>query len=116
MNNSKHYGVIMAIIGLVPGAMKPYHAGHHYLVEQAMKECDRVIIFTTAKDRNGISGIKMAFAWTNLIIPLLQNVEVEFVISPIRAVWEFLIVSEHPSLLADCDELHSCEGQNEKNL
>ena len=78
------------VVGLIPGAMKPYHAGHHYLVESAMRECDRVIIFTTAKDRKGISGIKMAFAWTNLIIPLLPNVEVKFVTSPVGAVYKFL--------------------------
>jgi cytidyltransferase-like protein len=78
------------IIGLIPGAMKPYHAGHHYLAEQAIKECDKVLIFTTAKDRKGISGVKMASAWTKLICPLLPKVNVKFVKSPVRAVYEFL--------------------------
>ena len=58
-------------IGLVPGAMKPYHAGHHYLTRQAIKECDRVIIITSEKDRKSISGSNMKKAWENLIIPLL---------------------------------------------
>jgi len=78
------------IIGLVPGAMKPYHAGHHYLTEQAMNDCDEVIIITTTKDRNIISGAKMAAAWVQLIIPLLSNVDVKFAISPIREVYNIL--------------------------
>ena len=81
------------IIGLVPGAMKPYHAGHHYLVEQAQKECDHVIIFTTAKDRKGISGLAMMNAWKTIIQPRL-DAEVRFVVSPIRAVYEYLEKSD----------------------
>jgi cytidyltransferase-like protein len=77
------------IIGLVPGAMKPYHAGHHYLVEQALKECGAVVIFTTAKDRDGILGSNMQKAWRQILQPLL-GVDVRFVPSPIRAIYEFL--------------------------
>ena len=69
--------------------MKPYHAGHHYLVLKAIQECDHVIIFTSAKDRKGISGANMLQVWKELIIPNIQA-EVRFVNSPVRAVWEFL--------------------------
>jgi len=79
------------IIGLVPGAMKPYHAGHHYLVKKAISECDRVIIYTTTKDRKSISGSAMKNAWDDLISPLLPSkVEVVFVNSPIGIVFNVL--------------------------
>lgn len=79
------------IIGLVPGAMKPYHAGHHYLVSKAISECDRVIIYTTTKDRKSISGSAMKNVWDNLISPKLPSkVEVAFVSSPIGSVFEVL--------------------------
>jgi len=79
------------IIGLVPGAMKPYHAGHHYLVERALVECDEVIIFTTLKDRKEISGLKMKAVWEKIIIPNLpSNVKVEFVVSPIGSVFQLI--------------------------
>ena len=79
------------IIGLVPGAMKPYHAGHHYLVSKAISECDRVIIYTTTKDRKSISGSAMKNAWSNLISPMLPSkVEVVFVSSPIGSVFNML--------------------------
>ncbi len=77
------------IIGLIPGAMKPYHAGHHFLVEKALSECDHVIVFTTTKDRKGISGANMKKAWNEIILPVVP-IEVKFVRSPIRAVYEFL--------------------------
>lgn len=77
------------IVGLVPGAMKPYHAGHHYLVSKAILECDHVIIFTSTKDRKGISGENMMKAWEELIKPNIPA-EVRFVKSPVRSVWEFL--------------------------
>ena len=79
------------IIGLVPGAMKPYHAGHHYLVSKAISECDRVIIYTTTKDRKSISGSAMKNAWDDLISPRLSSkVEVVFVSSPIGSVFNML--------------------------
>lgn len=82
------------IIGLVPGAMKPYHAGHHYLVSKAISECDRVIIYTTTKDRKSISGPAMKEAWECLISPMLPSkVEVVFVKSPIGIVFEILDIA-----------------------
>ena len=79
------------IIGLVPGAMKPYHAGHHFLVEKALSECDQVIIFTTSKDRGQISGMAMQAVWTQVIIPLIDpKVQVSFVSSPVGEVFNIL--------------------------
>tara|TARA_A100001011_G_scaffold223471_1_gene231393 strand:- start:54 stop:614 length:561 start_codon:yes stop_codon:yes gene_type:complete len=83
-------------IGIVPGAMKPYHAGHHYLVESALQECDMVTILTTRKSRKGISGDSMYNIWLNYIIPHLQEeygekIKVQFVVSPIRTVYEDFI-------------------------
>ena len=79
------------IIGLVPGAMKPYHAGHHYLVEKALKECDKVFIITTTKSRGCIDGQKMQKAWRSLIQPCLgTQTSINFAISPIRFVYEMI--------------------------
>ena len=84
------------IVGIVPGAMKPYHAGHHYLVETAARECDMVTILTTKKSRKGISGDSMFGIWCNHIIPHLISefegkIKVNFVVSPIRTVYEDFI-------------------------
>lgn len=86
-------------IGLVPGAMKPYHAGHHFLVENALRECDKVIIFTTVKDRDDLSGANMQSAWNELIIPNIEgDVEVSFIKSPVGSVYEVIETeNESPS-------------------
>ncbi len=81
----------MAIIGLVPGAMKPYHAGHHYLVKQAIKECDEVIVYTSTKDRKGISGSNMQNAWYSIILPNIEPINLKFVISPVGSTYDFII-------------------------
>jgi len=82
------------IIGLVPGAMKPYHAGHHYLVKKAIDECDIVYIYTTTKDRKSISGSSMQKVWESLISPKLpKKVEVLFVTSPIGTVFDLLTMA-----------------------
>jgi len=82
-------------IGLVPGAMKPYHAGHHFLVEKALKECDKVFILTTIKDRGALSGESMSTAWKEVIIPNLdKKVLVSFTKSPIGSVYEIIEAEE----------------------
>ena len=82
-------------IGLVPGAMKPYHAGHHFLVEKALKECDKVFILTTIKDRGALSGESMSTAWKEVIIPNIGNrVVVSFTKSPIGSVYEIIEAEE----------------------
>ena len=78
-------------IGLVPGAMKPYHAGHHYLTSCAVEKCDEVIILTTCKDRQDISGSSMLKCWEEVIIPRLpEKVHVRFVVSPVRTTYEIM--------------------------
>ena len=57
----------MHTIGFVPGAMKPFHAGHNHLIQTALKECDKVLVFTSLKDRGVIKGDKMYKAWQELI-------------------------------------------------
>ena len=81
----------MHTIGFVPGAMKPFHAGHNHLIQTAIQQCDHVIVFTSLKDRGVISGRKMFEAWQSLIIPLLPSyVEVVAVRSPVGSVYDYL--------------------------
>lgn len=81
----------MKTIGLIPGGMKPFHAGHNFLVQSALSECDSVIIFTSIKDRDVIKGENMKRAWLDLIQPLLPGLdEVRFVSSPVGSVFLYL--------------------------
>jgi len=80
----------MKIIGLIPGAMKPFHAGHNYLVQSAIAECDEVILWTSTKDRDSIKGKNMQKVWTDIIQPLVPSLNVRFVKSPIGAVFDYL--------------------------
>ena len=87
----------MQTIGLVPGAMKPFHAGHHYLIATAISQCDKVIIFTSLKDRGIIKGPKMFEAWQKVILPLLPDtVTICSVTSPVGSVYKYL---EHDGVL-----------------
>ena len=91
------FGVNMKTIGLIPGAMKPFHAGHNYLVQSAIRECDHSIVFTSRKNRDVINGDKMLDAWDRIILPLLgSTIEVLAVKSPIRGVYDYL---EHYGVL-----------------
>lgn len=81
----------MKTIGLVPGGMKPFHAGHNFILQEALRECDEVILFTTVKDRGIIKGANMKRAWLDLIQPLLPRLDtVTFVKSPVGAVYQYL--------------------------
>ena len=81
----------MKTIGLVPGGMKPFHAGHNFILQEAIRECDEVILFTTVKDRGAIKGENMKKAWLDLIQPLLPGLDaVTFVKSPVGAVYLYL--------------------------
>ena len=81
-------------VGLVPVSAKPYHAGHHYLVELAAKSNDKVIVFVSTSDRYRreeypVSGDAMKKIWVNEILSILpENVEVVFGGSPVRKVYE----------------------------
>ena len=38
-------------VGIVAGSFKPYHAGHHAMVEKAAKENDKVELFVSLSSR-----------------------------------------------------------------
>ena len=81
----------MHTIGLVPGAMKPFHAGHNHLIQRALVECDKVFVFTSLKDRDIIKGERMFKAWQDLIVPSLpEHIEVIGVKSPVGSVYDYL--------------------------
>ena len=81
-------------IGLVPVSAKPYHAGHHYLIETAASKNDKVIVFASTSDRKRkgefpVSGKVMQDIWVNEILQLMpENVDVVFGGSPVRKVYE----------------------------
>lgn len=79
-------------IGLVPIAGKPLHIGHWKLIEKASNENDRVVVYTSDKDRSEkgefpIKGSDFVYFWHDFFIPILpDNVVVKFVDSPVRSV------------------------------
>lgn len=81
-------------IGLIPISAKPYHIGHHYLIERASLENDSVMVYASISDRKRkdeypILGNTMKEVWNNEILKILpENVEVVFGGSPIRKVYE----------------------------
>ena len=83
-------------VGLVPISAKPYHKGHHYLIEQAARENDEVIVFASTSDRKRsgefpITGNSMIRSWNDLIIPNLpENVSVRLGGSPVRHVYDII--------------------------
>lgn len=89
----------MHTIGFVPGAMKPFHAGHNHLITRALEECDKVYVFTSTKDRGIIKGDNMFKAWQEIIVPVLDgNIEVIAVKSPVGSVYEYLEWNGDPSI------------------
>ena len=87
-------------IGLVPMAAKPYHAGHHALVEKAAAENDKVKLFisTTDRARTGeatIHGSDMIKVWQDHLEGILpSNVIPIYVKVPVREVYEELRAAE----------------------
>ena len=81
-------------IGLVPMAAKPYHAGHHWLVEQAAGENDKVILFVSVSDRKRkgelpILGADMVQVWQEELEPIMPpNVEIRYGGSPVQKVYQ----------------------------
>lgn len=81
----------MAKIGLVPGAYKPYHAGHDAVIRMASRDNDRVHVFASTSDRDNVSGAAMKEIWWDEIEPSLpDNVEVTFGGSPVGNVFKLL--------------------------
>ena len=83
-------------IGLVPMAAKPYHAGHHALVEMASAQNDEVFVYvsTSNRERKGqlpILGADMVKIWQEQIENILPgNVRPVYGGSPVRKVYEEL--------------------------
>jgi cytidyltransferase-like protein len=83
-------------IGLVPISAKPYHAGHHYLVEKASSQNEKVIVYVSTSDRikDGefpIRGSVMKKIWAEHLLKIMpENVEIDFGGSPVRKVYEFV--------------------------
>lgn len=81
-------------IGLIPVSGKPYHAGHHYLVELAAAENDEVVLFVSTSDRvrKGefpIYGTDMQRVWNEELEAIMPaNVRVEYGGAPVRKVYE----------------------------
>ncbi len=81
-------------IGLIPMAAKPYHAGHHWLVEIASGENEKVIVFVSLSDRKRrgefpILGRDMERVWKEELEPIMPgNVEVRYGGIPVRKVYE----------------------------
>ena len=71
-------------IGLIAMSAKPYHAGHHALVEMAAAENDLVKVFVSLSDRKRpgempLLGSDMRTVWADYIEPILPgNVEVVY--------------------------------------
>lgn len=80
-------------IALLAMACRPYHAGHHALIELASNECDKVHVYVSTSDRARkgevtVYGDDMVTIWTDMIEPILpENVSVEYGGSPVGKVW-----------------------------
>lgn len=85
---------LVAKIGLVPMSAKPFHKGHMALVNQALQECDQVILFISTSDRSKGAGFKilgkdMEFIWKNIIEKYLpDNITYVYGGSPVRNVYK----------------------------
>ena len=85
---------LIAKIGLVPMSAKPFHKGHMALVNQALQECDQVILFISTSDRAkggdfNILGQDMELIWKDIIEKYLpENVECVYGGSPVRNVYK----------------------------
>jgi len=83
-------------IGLVPISAKPYHQGHHALVELAAAQNDKVLLFVSISDRNrkgefAISGADMQKIWSDHLEAIMpSNVEIEYGGSPVRKIYELI--------------------------
>lgn len=101
----------MKTVGLIPGGMKPFHKGHNFIMQEAMRECDEVILFTSVKSRGVINGLNMQRAWEELIHPLLPRLDrIQYVRSPVGGVYTYLETEGVPG-----DEYRIYAGIDEVN-
>ncbi len=86
-------------VGLVPISAKPYHRGHHVLVERAAQENDAVVVFVSVSDRRRrnefpVMGEAMREVWNEELEPIMpSNVRIEYGGSPVRKVYELIEVA-----------------------
>ena len=114
-------------IGLVPVSAKPYHAGHHALVEMAASENDLVKLFVSTSDRKRkgefpILGDDMIRVWKEELESVMPgNVEIEYGGSPVRKVYDALGVADkdptnEDTLVVYSDPADTAQNYPEKNL
>jgi hypothetical protein len=83
-------------VGLIPVSGKPYHAGHHYLTQQASIDNDEVILFVSTSDRKRkgemtILGADMEKVWKQELEKIMPpNVRIEYGGSPVRKVYDLI--------------------------
>ncbi|MAF25345.1 hypothetical protein CL634_07200 [bacterium] len=89
----------MRKIGLVPISGKPYHRGHHALIELAGNQNDEVVVYVSISDRTRrgeypILGEAMHKVWLEEIEPIMPaNVQVQYGGSPVRKIYETIIAA-----------------------
>ena len=114
-------------IGLVPVSAKPYHAGHHALVEMAASENDLVKLFVSTSDRKRkgefpILGDDMVRVWKEELEGIMpSNVEIEYGGSPVRKVYDALgeadkDLSNKDTLVVYSDPVDTAQNYPETNL
>ena len=88
-------------IGIVAGAFKPYHKGHHRMVEIACKENDVVHVIVSLTDRKRskqipVTGAQMEKVWKDHLVHILpENAKDNLALlppgyAPVRKVYEML--------------------------
>jgi len=65
-------------VGIVPGAFKPYHAGHHKMIEIASRENDVVYVIVSLSDRirenePSVTGDQMKDIWNDHLLQILPE-------------------------------------------
>ena len=94
-------------IGLLPISAKPYHAGHHALVEMAAGANDEVLLYVSISDRKRkgelpISGADMKKVWEEEIEKILPgNVTPVYGGSPVGHVFDILKGAEEKLVAGD---------------
>ena len=100
-------------IGLVPMSAKPYHAGHHALIDIAASENDKVLLYVSTSDRKRkgefpIYGSAMQKLWLEKIESILpKNVMPFYGGSPVQKVYEVLIDADEKAREGNLDNVYT---------
>lgn len=99
--------MIMRMIGLIPIAARPFHAGHNALINIASSECDAIEIYAAnASSRGCVNAEAMHDVWEQCILPRAPwSALVHFTNNPVLSVYERLKRSD-----AETDERFSIYG------